>query len=1701
MMALLYTFEKNSQRDVFKRRIEFLPYLKILLFLSFLFQDSITFGQCPAAPAVTSPVNYCLNSTATQLAATGSNLNWGTEPPVLGSVGGSSVLSGGKHSYIDATIWNNRLTYFTTTKPNTTIISVDYYLPQWQTANGIVLSIFNSSGNVIATSSTVTNLTAGSTTIQITNVFNYTIPVAGNYSIGLSAGSGNIGYNNPVFPITESTGTISMTGSTGTNGANSFNNLQFSVNPGQIAPTPSTTTAGTTNYVVTQTVNGCVSPQATISVIVTSPPSATIFYAGSPFCKSLATAQAVTQSGTTGGTYSASPAGLTINSATGAITPSTSTAGTYTVTYTMAAAGGCSIQTATTPVTVTTLPSATIFYSGSPYCSGAATATVTKTGTGTGTFSSTTGLIIDANSGTVDLNSSTAGTYTVTYTVAASNGCAIYQSGTTIAITPKVQTPVFASGATSSRCQGAGTVTYSATSTNSTGISYSLDAASISGGNAINSSTGVVTYATNWSGTSTITATAAGCSPLTASHTVTISATPFVSATSPIACVGNTGTITASGSVGLAPYTYSLNGGTYQSSGVFSSLALGTYTVSMQSAAGCTASTSVVVSTYPNSTDDQTSAGSNSWVGHIYNGINFQNYIGYFAEGETFSESFGGNATCFPVSSSFGTSSVYTEKFSVRFSMNSTKKGLYVADLGSDDGSKLTIDGNIVYNNWTDQVFNTKPRVLINLTGSSSLNYEYYENNGANQVVFQNLTLVLANILTTNLTQGICQGNSGTAITGDTFGALPSGLSNPQYQWTYSLSSGGARTNITGATSATFTPDPSAAPFNNAGTYYIYRNATVTSANNTGLNPYTVSNESNAALITITATPDASISYADAPFCNSITTAESVTVTGTGGGQFTATSGLSVDGTTGAIIPSVNPIGNYTVTYTVPATGGCSSFTTNTDVYIGSPGSWSGHLNTDWNNAGNWLCGQIPGSATDAIIPKYVSNFPTVISNTAEAKDVIIRSGASLIIEGTIKVAGAILNSGSLNVTQGTLEMNGSSSQNIAGSMFQGKMIKNLVVSNSGDSGLSISSTPDDTLKISGTLSFGAANSKLYTGNNLTLVSDNSGTANVGLVGSGNAINGNVTVERFINTGTANGQHAKSWQFLATPTNGQTVKQSWMENGTTSVNYGTQVTGPGGPAAGFDIYTATPSLKYYDPQTNNWVGITNTNNLIYNPKGYMVFVRGDRTVTAYNQPATVTTLRTTGPLLTGSLPPISVIPGKFQSIGNPYASRVDFTLITRNAGVDNLFYVWDPYLFGAYGLGGYQTLSSANDWKPVPGGTTSYPTGVPCSIIQSGQAFFVHSTQAAGAAQTMNVFAAQSTNVSFTENCKAITGKTVNFARVAGNLSNNNSQFLRVSLFTGTGQTALIADGNSVAFKDNYSNDVDGNDALKLLNSGENFGIKSSGKTLSIEARALPTAADTIFYNMSNMSQRTYQLRFFPENMQSGGLQAFLLDKFLNSSTPLSLTDSSFVNVTVTSNAASAASDRFKVVFRQMNALPVTFVSIKAVQKDKNILVEWSVENESGMQQFEVEKSSDGINFLQIGIIPALNKGAADYNWIDAQPFGGDNYYRIRSVSRDGIINYTKIIRVTIAKITGKISVYPNPINDGSIHLQMTNQPTGIYRIKLLSSSGQMLITGKITHSESKAMETIHAGHLPKGIYQLELVKPDENLELIRILN
>jgi hypothetical protein len=309
------------------------------------------------------------------------------------------------------------------------------------TASPTGLSINSSTGAInpsISTAGTYTvtyTIAATGGCSAVTTTATVTITAAPNASISY-AGS-------PFCNTLTSSQSVTQTGTTGGT-YSSTTGLGINASTGAI--TPSTSTAGT--YIVSYTIaasGGCAAVIKTTTVTISTAPSANISYAGSPFCKTITSAQSVTRVGTANGTYSSSPLGLSINASTGNITPSSSTVGSYTVSYTLAATGGCSAVTTTATVSITAAPAATISYSGSPWCaSSTADQPVTQVGTTGGAYSSATGLSINSSTGVITPSTSTAGTYTVTYTIAAAVGCAEVVATTNATITATPTQPVVA---------------------------------------------------------------------------------------------------------------------------------------------------------------------------------------------------------------------------------------------------------------------------------------------------------------------------------------------------------------------------------------------------------------------------------------------------------------------------------------------------------------------------------------------------------------------------------------------------------------------------------------------------------------------------------------------------------------------------------------------------------------------------------------------------------------------------------------------------------------------------------------------------------------------------------------------------------------------------------------------------------------------------------------------------------------------------------------------------------------------------------------------------------------------------------------------------------------------------------------------------------------------------------------------------------
>ena len=1540
--------------------------------------------------------------------------------------------------------------------------------------------------------------------------------------------------------------TLSGTGVFGGGTYSSTTGLTIDGSTGAI--TPSTSTAGT--YTVTYTSpasGGCSSVVVTNTVTITDIPTATISYIGTPFCKSVGTAQSVTRTGTgafTVGTYS-STTGLILDPSTGAINPSTSTAGTYTVTYTIQASGGCAAVPVTTSVTITAVPVATFNYTGTPYCQTSANPTATLgVGATAGTFSSTSGLVfVSTSTGQINLSASTPGTYTVTNTIAASNGCAAVTSTSTITITAL---PVATFSYTGTP--------YCKNTTNPlpsfTGGGVAGTFSSTQGLDFVNTSTGEINLGTSTVGTFTVTniiAAAGGCGVITSTTIVTVTAVPTIySIAGTNTCQGlSTGTINLNNSVTGVTYQLLLSNGTIVQSpipGTGNSLSwinipANTYTVqATNNSTRCKSFTSnyiVASNTAPapptitplNPTICLGSGTPLTASGLYPNVIISENFSdGGTAPGWQQSNTSTNNTGLSSVNASQNSSTV---DWAILNSPSAYLFGTTNYNFQSPDNSKFLMTNHaaqsisvpyattFVYT----PAFSTQgmASAAVKFTHTLKLN----ASNNAAQPDEANIEASVGSIngpwtriktYNSNNVPSLQVGAPNAFVLDSAMlGSSFLNQNNVYFRFVYKAKYRGwwwamDDVSISVAPQVSYTWSPTnnlftdaayTVPYAGGATPTVYAKPTVTSSYLVTTNITSANGCPANTTVAVTVNTPAAITDQPAPTIGCVGTSQTITMAVTG--SFityqweVSTNGGStwsnVTGQTSRDLTIANPtavFASYLYRNKVSSPVPCPANLVSNIISLKLKHVWTGGTDTSWMTGSNWSDGAPPTLECDDVYILGNRTFqPTLSTGTALIKNIIIQSGAYLTVNnvGVLGIAGTITNAGTFDLLAGTLLLNGSTNQVIEGVVFKEKTIWRLQINNN------INIIGSDTLKISGSLGFETlASNKIFNAGtkNVSLLSTQFYTANVNEIKNGNSVLGNnFTVERFISTGVI---HGKSWQLLGTAVTGQSVLNAWQEGKVLRPGLGTNI--PSDIAnSSFDGPALFSSMKVYNSVTNVYDGIPNTLIDIGNPKGYYIFVRGDRSVVAFNAPPNKTTLRSTGTLNTGnSLPNVNVLPGAFATVGNPYPSTIDLRKLYADLSSFLNFdiYVWDPsFLGGAHGLGGYRTLTYLNgNYEAVPAGGF-YSTI--SNFIQSGQAFFVRSKGSAG-------------NVIFKESYK------INTSSLVTRSQQGQIPIIRTTLNGGlNGTPQIMLDGALAIFGDEYSNDLNFEDANKFTNAGMvNTGFVRSGRTLAVERRRMPTETDTLHISFTGVRQLAYTWNINVENIDAPGLQAWLWDKFLNTKTALPNSNATDINFSVDNNAASTAADRFKIVFTQAIILPVKIVSANAIRlADKSISVIWNVENENNVSLYTIERSANGTTFNSLGIQPPVfNNGSNGlYNFRDAQPLLGDNYYRVKVVSTDGRIQYSNIIKVEALAGPSVVSVQPNPVLNKEMNLVFSYKPNGKYDLSLTNSIGQTVYKGQVIISSNNETRKIRLVNVEAaGVYQLTIIGPDGSNIIQRIM-
>jgi len=304
--------------------------------------------------------------------------------------------------------------------------------------------------------------------------------------------------------------------------------------------------------------------------------------------------------------------------------------------------------------------------------------------------------------------------------------------------------------------------------------------------------------------------------------------------------------------------------------------------------------------------------------------------------------------------------------------------------------------------------------------------------------------------------------------------------------------------------------------------------------------------------------------------------------------------------------------------------------------------------------------------------------------------------------------------------------------------------------------------------------------------------------------------------------------------------------------------------------------------------------------------------------------------------------------------------------------------------------------------------------------------------------------------------------------------------------FTGTGV--------NISFDTSFDSNVYGpEDAIAFggFGGGELLTIVQGSNYLSIEGRSLPTAKDTIALVMQNINSYGYQLQIDATTFQGNGLNAFLYDYYLKKATQLQI-PLTLYNFTPKSDSIATYQNRFSVIFRS-STLPVTSIALNAVLKDGNAALTWTTTGEPNIESFSIEKSVNGTTYTTLDNVAAKNTTNAIYSYTDANVANGNNYYRIKAISKTGEQTYSQVSVVNKVTVTG-YGIYPNPVRNSTVNLKLTNALSGSYIVNIYNLAGKKVATKQINHSGGTANYGLTLdNNLANGLYKVSVLSANNN--------
>ncbi len=169
---------------------------------------------------------------------------------------------------------------------------------------------------------------------------------------------------------------------------------------------------------------------------------------------------------------------------------------------------------------------------------------------------------------------------------------------------------------------------------------------------------------------------------------------------------------------------------------------------------------------------------------------------------------------------------------------------------------------------------------------------------------------------------------------------------------------------------------------------------------------------------------------------------------------------------------------------------------------------------------------------------------------------------------------------------------------------------------------------------------------------------------------------------------------------------------------------------------------------------------------------------------------------------------------------------------------------------------------------------------------------------------------------------------------------------------------------------------------------------------------------------------------------------------------------------------------------RGPGTLAVTGLGFTISKKNNDaVFLQWSTYTENNNRGFEIERSTNGINFDSIGYVKSLSfaGNGADYSYTDVLSNSGKNYYRLKQIDFYNNISYGPVKVIETVK-ESSFKIFPNPVgNELNIKLAV---PLHHGQLKIWNANGQLVERSMIYGNR---VISIPVKHLSKGIYTVEI--------------